>query len=182
MNSSIDYSKIKDFLANATLYELGRFSKVLLNEINNPKRIAAVRNQFKEGDKIEYFSCKNNRVVSGIVERKTPTTVWIQNCTDGRRWTMGYERIKLDSRDFVFSQKQGKLDRNSLAIGDSVGFNHDGTQITGLIERLNGKTASLITTDRKKWRVAYAYLYFVIEGEASTSTADPTYFIEGESQ
>ena len=55
MTSSIDYEKIKSFLAEASLFELSRFQTMLQNELDNPMRVAAVKNQFKEGDTIQYF-------------------------------------------------------------------------------------------------------------------------------
>ncbi len=33
--------------------------------------------------------------------------------------------------------------------------------------KLNHKTASLITNDRKRWRVSYGMLFKVLEGEAA---------------
>ncbi len=169
MSSVIGYEKIKAFLSEATLFELSRFYEILGNELHNPERVAVVRNQFKEGDIIEYFNGKVNRVLSAVVLQKAQTGVLVKNCADGRDWKIGYHRVKLNGRDFVFSQKQGQLDRNSLAIGDRVGFDYEGRQVTGIIERLNGKTVSLRTAENKKWRVAYAYLYSVIDGERGVS-------------
>ena len=48
-----------------------------------------------------------------------------------------------------------------------VGFYHQKYEedITGHVERLNQKTASLITSEAKRWRVPYQLLYMVIDGE-----------------
>ncbi len=110
--------------------------------------------------------------MSAVVEHKTASAVIVRNCEDGERWKVPYHRIKLDARDFEFNQRQGQLDRNSLAVGDRVGFAFEGQQITGIVERLNAKTVSLKnTTDHKKWRVPYSFLYAVIEGEAGAPLA-----------
>lgn len=50
-------------------------------------------------------------------------------------------------------------------MNDCVSFNHDGQAYIGLITKLNHKTASLIARDNKRWRVDYALLSKVIDGE-----------------
>ncbi len=54
-------------------------------------------------------------------------------------------------------------------VGDRVGFTHDGDDITGIIEKINQKTVSLVTDDAVRWRVYYHALYTVIDGQ----THDP---------
>ena len=52
-----------------------------------------------------------------------------------------------------------------MSIGDVVGFNHDGSQIVGVIVRLNYKTVTMLTKDDHSWRVAYNYLFKVIDAD-----------------
>jgi hypothetical protein len=66
---------------------------------------------------------------------------------------------------FVEPSITEKLSKNNLKLGDYVGFNKDGEQITGVVTRLNFKTMSLVTTDGRHWRVGYAHLYKIIDTE-----------------
>jgi hypothetical protein len=65
----------------------------------------------------------------------------------------------------INSSRHEKLSKNNLKIGDCVGFNKDGMQISGMVIRLNYKIVSLITADNKRWRVSYSCLYKVIDAE-----------------
>ena len=57
--------------------------------------------------------------------------------------------------------------KNAVKVGDFVGFYHQnyGEHIAGRVERLNQKTVSLITPEKKRWRVSYQLLYPIIDGE-----------------
>ena len=87
------------------------------------------------------------------------------NIEDGARWKVPYYMLKIDSRDFLFEEKAKGLNRNAVKVGDIVGFSRESDEIIGRIERLNPKTVSLITAEGHRWRVAYAMLYPVIEGQ-----------------
>ncbi len=134
--------------------------------MNDSKLIEHQRALFKVGDIIEYFDSALNKYIKACVIEKNRTRVLVKNCDDHQRWDMCYLSIKLDSRDFVFAQTKKGLSKHELAVGDCVGFSHDGEEIVGSIIRLNQKTVTLITKNQKRWRVSYGFLYTVIEGES----------------
>lgn len=53
-------------------------------------------------------------------------------------WTTGYHAVNIDRANIEIPSE--KLSKNNLKIGDLVGFNNDGTQVAGIIVRLNHKT------------------------------------------
>ena len=81
-------------------------------------------------------------------------------------WKIPYCLLNLGNVNTdIHSNRHEKLSKNNLKIGDCVGFNKDGVQISGMITRLNYKTVSLITANHKRWRVGYSCLYKIIDAE-----------------
>ena len=166
MSEVIQFNQLMAFLENASLFEIYRISVAIDNEIENPARIREARDKFKVGDKVEYFNKATNSFIAGVVLAKSIKYVSIRNCIDGANWKIPYYLLKLDSRDFDFSGPRKSLNKNSLQVGDMVGFNKDGVDVIGQITRLNQQTVSLVTKDNRKWRVSYSFLYSVIDGQA----------------
>jgi len=163
MSDIINYENLVSFLGNASLFEMYRISVAISNELENPARIAFVRKQFKEGDLIEYFDASKNTLISAIAIKKNPKYVLARHCHNGRHINLPYYLLKCDAREFDFSSKKRGLTKNEMRVGDVIGFNKDGEEIVGRVERLNQKTVSLVTETNHRWRVAYAYLYAVID-------------------
>lgn len=165
MNETIQYDQLVAFLKNASLFEIYRVSAAIRNELQDPARIKATREKFKQGDVIEYFNEESNTFVTAHVLAKKHKYVSVQNCLDGRLWEIPYYLLKIDSRDFNFNNSKKGLSKNAIQVGDFVGFNKDGQEIIGRVKRLNQKTVSITTGTNHRWRVAYSLLYAVIDGE-----------------
>jgi hypothetical protein len=137
------------------------------NELENSDRIKAVRLAFKVGDTVSFFDESTNRLRVGIVIEKNIKYVSLRDEKDPYRlWKVPYCVLNLDNVNTdIHCHRQEKLSKNNLKIGDCVGFNKDGEQITGVITRLNFKTASLITANHHRWRAGYAQLYKIIDTE-----------------
>ncbi|HKY69369.1 MAG TPA: hypothetical protein VJ205_00580 [Gammaproteobacteria bacterium] len=167
MTDVIKHDQLVDLLNHSTLFEIFRLKLAFENELDNPMRIKEVKNLFKEGDVIEYFDYQTNNLIKATVLAKKLKYVRIINCGDGKRWKIPYYMLNINSRDFVFSAKKSELTKNSLKVGDWVGFNNNGNEITGKIERLNHKTVTLVTSHNHHWRVFYKSLYLIIEAAQS---------------
>lgn len=90
----------------------------------------------------------------------------MQHVIDREKWNIPYYFLNIDNADTdMHPGHREKLTRNHLKVGELVGFNHDGTYITGMVVRLNQKTAGVATLDRGQWRVGYGCLYKVIDAE-----------------
>lgn len=168
---AVDYNQLLAFLDKASLFEIYRLTTALRNELDKPERIKKVRQQFVEGGRIDYFDKATNTLVSAIVDKKNQKTVSVTNCDDGARWDIRYHMINIASRDITFNSTGRGLTRDSVKVGDTVGFNRDGEEIIGRVMRLNQKTVTLRTSPQQRWRVAYSLLYPVIDGEHNTFTA-----------
>ncbi len=166
-NNVIDYEQLIHLLKDASLFEIYRLKSAFENELDNPVRIREIKNLFKEGDIIEYFEAHTNNLIKATVLHKKPKYVIVMDCDGGKRWKLPYYMLKINSRDFVFNSKKNELTKNSLKVGDWVGFHHNGDEIVGQIQRLNHKTVSLVTSGNQHWRVFYKSLYLIIEGEKS---------------
>ena len=172
MSDVVEYDRLVAFLKGASLFEIYRLSVAIENELDNPARIAVLANKIKIGDIVEYFEAKSNTFIRAIVENIGAKTVIVQDIDDRKRWKLPFHMLKIDSREFVFEKKDRGLNKNSIKVGDYVGFYHEnyGKYITGRVERLNPKTVSIITTDKHKWRVSYQLLYAIIDGQQAEST------------
>ena len=165
MPDMIHYNQLIEFLKDASLHEIYRLSQAIDNEQNDPQRIAKARKQFKQDDIIEYFDATTNTYIAARVRKKKIKNVSVQNIHDGAYWSIPYYMIKLNSRNMLFETSGRSLTRNTLKVGDSVGFNHDGEAIVGQIKRLNHKTVSLATKNHGEWRVHYRSLHPIIDGK-----------------
>nr|MBA3321371.1 hypothetical protein [Pyrinomonadaceae bacterium] len=60
--------------------------------------------------------------------------------------------------------EQQALDRSRLKVGDAVGFrDRQNLDKYGRVVALNQKTATILISDNQKWRVAYQFLFPVID-------------------
>jgi len=165
MNDVVNFEDLTTFLKDASLHEIYRVSAALFNELQNPKRIAAVKNSIKVGQTVEFFDGETNITHSGVIVSKDIKYVSIQPKDSLGLWKIPYHMLAVNARPFDFSSKGKGLNRNQIKVGEIVGFHKDGEEIIGKVERLNQKTVSIITKNNHKWRVAYSYLYSVIDGE-----------------
>lgn len=167
MSNVIEYDPLVSFLKQASAFEIYRMTVALQNELDNPTRLAQISTKIKVDDPVEWYDSATNAFIKAIIMGKTAKRVIVQNLHDGRRWQIPLYWLKLDSREFVFEQKEKGLNKNSIKVSDFVGFYHQklGKDITGQVERLNPKTVSILTSTQQRWRVPYSLLYPVIEGQ-----------------
>lgn len=58
MSEVVSFENLTNFLKSASLHEVYRVSAALFNELENPKRIAAVKRSIKVGTVVEFFMVK----------------------------------------------------------------------------------------------------------------------------
>ena len=67
--------------------------------------------------------------------------------------------------DIQINAKSKGVERSQLKVGDLVGFvDKQNQEKYGYITGLNQKTVSILVNDREHWRVAYSFLFPIIEG------------------
>ena len=170
----MNYTDVMNALKTASLFDLFRLGIAISHEVENPDRIKAVRLAFKVGDTVSFFDEKENGLRPGVVIEKTIKYVCLRDEKDPYRlWKVPYCFLNLSNVDTdIRCQHREKLSKNHLKIGDSVGFNRDGRQISGIVTRLNYKTVSLITADSHRWRASYGCLYKIIDAELVKRVAE----------
>lgn len=167
----MDFTEAIKLFKNATPYDLYRIKIAIKNEIEKPEHIRAIRACFAVGDQISYFDSEKNTLIQAIVLEKNPKNVVLKNLYDKKIWKVPYYMINISGKESdIHCTHKEKPSKNNFKVGNCVGFNNDGQQCTGTITKLNHKTASLITRDKKRWRVSYGLLYQILEGEQVTQT------------
>lgn len=173
-----DFNSILQQIESWSLFELNRLCAAVNIALNDPDRNEAIKRQLKTGMQVSYFCSDRNRLIAAT--RKTRVTV--KNMDDGKRWDIPLYMLNLEGIDTsIRSVKyKGGLDKNSLKVGDLVGWNSKlGHDLYGVIEKLNPKMALVRLGTGESWRVAYSLLFTVMDGEVHASKNKPLY-IEGD--
>ncbi len=176
----MNINRVYEDIEKLSLFDLKRLSSAIYNLLDDPKRNIAVKRHLKIGMTIYYESSEQEMIEAIILDvRKTMATV--RNVDDNRRWDIYLFSINLNGKDLVVSpkRKSGSLDRNSLRIGDRVGYRSNvGNDVFGVIKKLNPKKAIVIINDGQIWHVPYSILFLVMDGVSMSSTG--CLLIEGE--
>jgi len=161
----MNYSMILDEVNNASLFELYRLEQAIRRSLEDPVKIRKIKDSLKVGQVIEYFDAEENRLVEASVIELKRTRVLVENRHDGKLWNIPFYHINLDHADVSISGSTGKLDRNSLKVGDKVAFkDRKGNELFGEVIKLNQKTAGVLV-GTTRWKVGYRLLSSIIEGE-----------------
>ncbi|MDQ3254167.1 MAG: hypothetical protein M3R15_09720 [Acidobacteriota bacterium] len=162
----MDDTSIIEGLRVASLFDLFRLRAALTMQLEDPGRIEQVRARLRPGMLITYFDEVQNRLVSASVIELRRTRLLIENQHDKERWSIPFgavniEEVETDLRTAVAPQG---LERSRLKVGDAVGFRDRQNQDRyGQVLALNPKTATILTRDQQRWRVAYQFLFPVID-------------------
>lgn len=138
--------------------------------LEDPKRITEVKRRLHPGDPVEYLDPVKNRVVAAKLIKFQRTRVLVENLEEHEEWSIPYYALNIHGADTGITQnvKEG-LGRNEVAVDDQVGFfDRDGNERYGKVIRLNQKTVTLDCTNQK-WRVAYRFLFKVLDLEAEVT-------------
>ncbi len=166
----MNYSKILDELNNASLFELYRLEQAIRHSLEVPIRTKNIKDSLKVGQDIEYFDAEENRLVEATIIELKRTRALVRNRDDGKLWNIPFYHINLDHADIAISGSRGKLDRNSLKVGDKVAFkDRNGNERFGEVIKLNQKTAGVLV-GTTRWKVGYSLLSLIIEGELGSET------------
>ena len=163
----MDYTFIISELRAATLFDLYRLRAALSQQLEEPERIEQVRSRLRPGMQISYFDEVQNRLIKARVRELHRTRLLVENQDDKKLWSIPFGAVNIDEVETdirAVAPEQRVLDRSRLKVGDAVGFRDRQNQDKyGQVLALNQKTATILTTDNQKWRVAYQFLFPVIE-------------------
>ena len=163
--ATMNYTAILETLGQASLFQLYRLNVAISNLLDDPARITAVKHTLRIGQTVRWFDNTENRVVEAKLLRMNRTRAAVQNIADGKHWNIPYYLIDLAGEDVaIAARKRQAFDRNSLRVGDQVGFkDRHGHERFGLVVKLNPKSAS-VQVGTVRWRVGYSLLVPVIDG------------------
>lgn len=170
----MDYTRILQELQSATLFDLYRLHAAIAQQLDNPQRVEQVRSRLSPGMNIAYFDETENRLVKARVVELNRTRLIVENQEDGKRWSIRFGSVNLDgvSVDLHPVSAQQPLDRSLLKAGDIVGFrDRQNREKYGRVQDLNQKTATILTNSGERWRVAYSFLFKVLN-PADDSASD----------
>ncbi len=163
----MDYTAIIDELRAASLFDLFRLRAALTMQLEDPGRIEQVRARLRPGMNVSYFDEVQNRLVEASIIELRRTRLLVANRQDKKRWSIPFGAVNIDGVETniraAVAEPQG-LNRSRLKVGDRVGFrNRQNQDRYGQVMALNPKTATILTIDQQRWRVAYQFLFPVID-------------------
>jgi hypothetical protein len=166
----MNYSEILQELNNASMFELYRLQQAIRRSLEDPARIRKVKDSLRVGQDIGYFDAEENRLIEASILELKRTRALVKNRHDGKLWNIPFYLINIDQADVTISSPTGKLDRNSLRVGDKVAFrDRNGNELFGEVIKLNQKTAGVLV-GTIPWKVGYRLLSSIIEGELGSDT------------
>ena len=169
----MNYTNLLEELNKASSFDLFRIRSIINTQLNDPTRIFNIKKKLFIGQEISYFEADENRLIYATVLELKRTRILVRNTCDNQRWELYYYHLNIDNVETsIDSSKQQHLDRTNLKVGDNVSFfGKNGSEIFGIVDKLNPKTAGITTKDGK-WRVTYSALSLVIEGEISRNVLE----------
>lgn len=165
----MDYTAIIDELRAASLFDLFRLRAALTLQLDDPSRIEQVRQRLRPGMKISYFDEVRNRLIEATVRELRRTRLLVENRHDQKLWSIPFSAVNVDGVETDLRAavaQQPALSRSRLKVGEAVGFRDRQNQDKyGQVVALNPKTATVLTGDQQRWRVAYQFLFPVIDSD-----------------
>ena len=163
----MDYTSIIEGLRVASLFDLFSLRAALTMQLEDPQRIEQVRTRLRPGMQISYFDEVQNRLVEATVRELHRTRLVVENRHDQKLWSILFCAVNIDSVETDIrstTAAQYVLDRSRLKVGDGVGFRDRQNQDRyGQVLAFNPKTVTILTRDQQRWRVAYQFLFPVID-------------------
>ncbi|MTI12954.1 hypothetical protein [Sansalvadorimonas verongulae] len=179
---SIDYAQLLNALNQASTFDLFRLHAIINNELDSPERIRRIKMSLSVGQKLSYLEPASNALHECEILQLKPKRAHVFDLTDGKRWNVPYYMLNIEGADVRVHHEVSKgLSRHAISVGDVLGFkDKHGVEHTGKVLRLNPKSVTLDVTDTGRniqWRVSYALLYRILDGQAGPSEE---LLIEGE--
>jgi hypothetical protein len=171
----MNYSEILQKLEQATLFDIYRLRSAMDVLLEQPEKLLAIKRQLHVGMSISYLDKQSNKLVAAVIAEIRRNSVGVRHQTDGQQWIIPLYLINLNNVDTrIHRQDRAILDRNQLQVGESIGFlGHNDKETYGVITQLNPKTVSIITRDGKRWRVAYSYLFKILDTSSQAMSQQP---------
>ena len=168
----MDYSNILQELEEASLFDLFRLSVAINDELKNSQRIEKIKQSLVIGQKITWFNNGTNKLEEARIRKLNLTRCEIINLLDGENWDILYASINIDDvNTSIHSNQKFGLKKSALRVGDIVSFLDKEHKLQfAKVQKLNPKTAGVITMEGVQWRVSYGALSKNIDIDAEIIT------------
>ena len=164
--NKMSYSQIIETINSASAFDLFRLKCAIDVEMESPQKLKAIISKLRVGEQYEYFDPTLNRTIPCQLIKINKTRALVKDLSKNLNYSVPFFMLNVDSSNTDINLNSEKLSKNELSVGATVGFNHNGKDIFGVVMRLNTKTATISTTDHQRWRVPYQNLFKVINSEA----------------
>lgn len=156
----MNYTNILQELEEASLFNLYRLRAAIDNEMDNSHRIGKVKQALSIGQEITWFDETTNKLERAVIQKFTNTRCDVKNISDGKGWRILYASINVDDTDVsIKSNQKFGVKKSALRVGDLVSFlDKEHTLQFAKVQKLNPKTAGVITMEGIQWRVSYGAL------------------------
>ncbi len=171
-NNRTDINSIYKQIETLSLFDLTRLHSAIYQLLDDPEKTLALKRHLTPGKKVSYFNSRKKALVEGVLLEVKNTKARIKDLSDNKVWLVRIRAISLDGVDIAIpcQRKSASLDRYSLKIGDRVGFEDDGHDLFGVINKLNPKRAVVQLSNGLIWHVHYSYLFLVTDGVSIDSS------------
>jgi len=163
----MDYTAIINELRAASLFDLFRLRAALTTQLEDPGQIEQVRARLRPGMNVSYFDEVQNRLIEATIIELRRTRLLVKNRHDQKLWSIPFGAVNVDGVETDLRAavaQQPALSRSRLQVGEAVGFRDRQNQDKyGQVVALNPKTATILTDDQQRWRVAYQFLFQIID-------------------
>jgi hypothetical protein len=161
----VDYTELLNQLQQASLFDLYRLSVAIDRELENPQQINAVKRKLRLGMELYYFDRIQNRAINARLVALRQKQAVIFDLEQNKDFLVPYYMLNVERVETSIHEKANTLTANNLKVGDCVGFNSDGRDFVGIVQRLNHQTVTVHTNTGQKWRVSYSYLHRIHDAE-----------------
>jgi hypothetical protein len=163
----MNYANLLTELNKASLFDLHRLRVAMSNEMDNPRRILAVKRNLQIGMELTYFDAVENRLIKAKLLELRQKKVLVLDTEQQKKFVMPYHMLNVDGIETSIHESSDVLTINNLKVGERVGFTNsrNGQLVAGIIKRLNHKTVTLETNQGKQWRASYRCLHRIHESE-----------------
>ena len=90
----MDMTTVHEWAENATMDELSQVNKICCAAMKDKyeEQARGKRRKYKIGDIVKFFAT-HGRTVSGTIVRINKKTLSLEDCSDGKKWRVGYEYV-----------------------------------------------------------------------------------------
>ncbi|MBI4803186.1 MAG: hypothetical protein HY796_11755 [Elusimicrobia bacterium] len=168
----MDYAALLNALDKASLFDLWRLNVFIARALDDPHKNEALKTQLYVDQAVRYFDTRQNREISGRIVAVKRTRALIRRDHDKKIWSLPFYMINFQGADTGIhcSRSHPKVHRDSLRVGDSVGYKSRGQrEVYGVVLKLNRKTATIRLADGEQWNVSYGLLFYVIDAQENAA-------------